>query len=54
MSSVSFLQAGFSEDLAIDYVCDLTGKIIQKNLHDSTSKKIFIRCNDAEQAIKLD
>jgi hypothetical protein len=42
MSSVSFLQAGFSEDLAIDYVCDLTGKIIQKNLHDSTSKKIFL------------
>jgi hypothetical protein len=41
MSSVSFLQAGFSEDLAIDYVCDLTGKIIQKNLHDSTSKKFL-------------
>ena len=50
MSTVSFLKAGDTEEKAIDFVCKLTGRIIYENLSAIDSKKINIRCNDAEQA----
>ena len=54
MSTVSFLKAGNTEERAIDFVCELTGKIVYEGLLKGDLKKINIRCNDAKQASVLD
>ena len=54
MNTVSFIKAGDTEEKAIDFVCELTGKITYKNFSLIDSKKISIRCSNAEQASILD
>ncbi len=54
MKKIDFLTAGQSEEIAMDFVCDLIGKLYLKSIKEDDPNTINLRCISASQAKIMD